>query len=276
MTHTVSLRGAAASTRHDHDTGAAWAAPRALPPILNRMPELAQVILITAVAGGAIPLGAWLARIERLHPMWLEQEFRHGVIAFGGGVLLAAVALVLVPEGVASLSLAAAAGATLAGGVVFMGLDLAVHRAQTPASQLVATLADFLPEAIALGASCATGRGSVMLLGLLITLQNLPEGFNAYREITAGRLPGSRVLAALAAIALLGPAAGVAGYTLLADAPPVVGFIMLFAAGGILYLTFQDLAPQTRLERHWGPPLGAVIGFVVGLTGQMLLHGGAA
>jgi ZIP family zinc transporter len=48
---------------------------------------------------------------------------------------------------------------------------------------------------------------------------------------------------------------------------------MLFAAGGILYLVFQDIAPQVKLERHWSPPLGAVIGFALGLLGTMLLRG---
>lgn len=47
---------------------------------------------------------------------------------------------------------------------------------------------------------------------------------------------------------------------------------MLSAAGEILYLTFQDLAPQAKLDRHWAPPLGAVAGFLLGLIGDQLLH----
>lgn len=46
---------------------------------------------------------------------------------------------------------------------------------------------------------------------------------------------------------------------------------MLFAAGGILYLTFQDIAPQVRLDRHWAPPLGAVGGFLLGLAGSFIV-----
>ena len=48
---------------------------------------------------------------------------------------------------------------------------------------------------------------------------------------------------------------------------------MLFASGGILYLIFEDIAPQARLERRWSPPLGAVAGFVLGLVGHLLLTG---
>ncbi len=46
---------------------------------------------------------------------------------------------------------------------------------------------------------------------------------------------------------------------------------MLFAAGGILYLTFEDIAPQARLKDHRSPALGVIAGFLVGIVGQMLL-----
>jgi len=49
---------------------------------------------------------------------------------------------------------------------------------------------------------------------------------------------------------------------------------MLFASGGILYLVFQDVAPQSHLKRHWAPALGAVVGFGVGMLGQLLIPGG--
>ena len=38
-----------------------------------------------------------------------------------------------------------------------------------------------------------------------------------------------------------------------------------------LYLTFEDIAPQSRLNRHWAPPVGAVCGFALALVGDMLL-----
>ena len=47
-------------------------------------------------------------------------------------------------------------------------------------------------------------------------------------------------------LALLGPVCGMIGWFWLADQQAILGSIMLFAAGGILYLTFQDIAPQSR------------------------------
>ncbi len=63
------------------------------------MDEVSKIILYTLYAGACIPIGGVLARFEKIRPRWLENEFRHSVIAFGGGILLAAVALILVPEG---------------------------------------------------------------------------------------------------------------------------------------------------------------------------------
>jgi zinc transporter, ZIP family len=45
---------------------------------------------------------------------------------------------------------------------------------------------------------------------------------------------------------------------------------MLLSSGGLLYLVFQDIAPQAQLRRHWFPALGAVCGFGVALAGQLL------
>jgi ZIP family zinc transporter len=47
---------------------------------------------------------------------------------------------------------------------------------------------------------------------------------------------------------------------------------MTFAGGGILYLVFQDIAPQAKLQRHWIPALGAVIGFLFGVMGKYWMH----
>jgi ZIP family zinc transporter len=223
------------------------------------------------IAGLAMPLGAVVACFENIHSDWLEAEFRHGVMAFGGGALLAAVALVLVPEGSANVGIVAATVCFVFGGLCFMFLDIYLARKNTPASQLAAMLSDFVPESIALGAAFATGSSQAFLLAALITMQNLPEGFNAYRELdqssTYSRL---RIIGAFAVMALLGPLAGVSGYLWLSEFPVTVSAIMLFASGGILYSVFQDIAPQVKLAKHWAPPMGAVLGFVFGMIGYML------
>ena len=173
------------------------------------MDGVATVAALTLMAGAAMPAGAILARVDSIHPEWLNTETRHGIIAFGGGALLSAIPLVLVPEAIESLSIGAAAFSFVSGGIAFLALDVFLDRVKSPGGQLVAMLSDFIPEAVALGASFATAT----LLATLIAVQNLPEGFNAYREMTAtSKTKGRRVIIAFCIMSLLGPCAGLNGY----------------------------------------------------------------
>lgn len=129
----------------------------------NTMSKLMAILLITAGSGACIPIGGLIATFERIRPARLEKEFRHLVIAFGGSILLGAVTVVLVPEGISSM-----------GNSLFF----------IPIFLLGAIYS--LPEAIALGGLLAVGAPITPTLALLIVLQKLPEGFNAYRELVAG------------------------------------------------------------------------------------------
>ncbi len=235
------------------------------------MDPFVEMLLWTTLAGACIPVGAGFARIEHIRPQWLEDEFRHFVIAFGGGVLLGAVALVLVPEGSERLPQPlAVVTLILVGGVAFMVLDRVQGKRKRATPQSVAMAADFLPESLALGGMFAATAEAATLLALLIGVQNLPEGFNAWRELACGQFNRSAAQRFMLLLALLGPVCGLIGWFWLAGNDAVLGAIMLFAGGGILYLTFQDIAPQSRLERHWGPPLGAVLGFALAVLAKMI------
>jgi ZIP family zinc transporter len=232
------------------------------------------MLALTTGTGACILVGGLLARIEHIRPEWLETEFRHSVIAFGGGVLVAAVALVLVPEGTRLLpSPWLAVALFFAGGLAFCLFEAQLTRRGGEKPQFSAMLLDYLPESLALGGMFASGSPLAPMLALLIGLQNLPEGFNAFRELTAdekGKEP--RTLLLMASVIPLGPAFGAFGWAFAGNHPAFLGAVMLFAAGGILYLLFQDIAPQSRLNRHWAPTLGAVLGFCLGMLGNLLLQ----
>ncbi|MBD5771876.1 ZIP family metal transporter [Marinomonas colpomeniae] len=230
-----------------------------------------SVILLALFAGLAMPAGALIAQYEKIRPLWLESELTHGITAFGGGALLSAVALVLVPEGILHFSPLPAAALFLLGGAAFMSLDILLSKSKASMSQLVAMLSDFIPESLALGAAFALGSSDAILIAALIAMQNLPEGFNAFRELKASSHYSSlKILFMFFVLALCGPVASGMAYLWLSDWPALVSGVMLFASGGILYAVFQDIAPQVTLEKHWAPPMGAVMGFVLGLVGYML------
>lgn len=237
------------------------------------MDEVIKIILYTLIASSCIPFGALIASKENIRPKWLENELRHFVIAFGGGILLAAVALVLVPEGISYINHSFYSVIwLLVGGVVFFIIErmMGLHRREKP--QFMAMLLDYIPESLALGGAFAIGLHSAPLLAIFIGLQNLPEGFNAYRELRT--LSGSNtrnILGMMFLLVPIGPIIAIVGYVYLSHHTVLLGATMLFASGGILYLIFQDIAPQSKMRRHWAPPLGAVLGFCVGMLGNNLI-----
>ena len=235
------------------------------------MTEVLIIILLTGVAGGCILIGGVIASLEHIHPDWLEKEFRHFVIAFGGGVLLGAIAVVLVPEGTTSMNDSMfSIPIILVGGFTFFIIErvLGLRRRESP--QLMGMMLDYIPEAVALGGLVALGSPVASLLALLIGLQNLPEGFNTYREL-ADQSDSRNILFKMSALVLIGPISGLSGFYFLSEHQAILGAIMLFSSGGVLYLIFQDIAPQSHLEKHWAPPLGAVLGFCLALFSKMLM-----
>jgi ZIP family zinc transporter len=239
------------------------------------MPDIAYIILLSLLAGAAIPVGALLARLDLVRPSILGSAWRHFIVAFGGGALISAVALVLVPSGASKLSPVPATLCFAAGGACFYWLDSYLSKLKSSSGQLVAMLADFIPEAIALGAAFAVGERTGLLLALLMVLQNLPEGFNAYEELCqSSKLLPNKIILAFSSLALAGPISASIGYYLLAQQDELMGALMLFASAGILYLVFQDVAPESKLKHKGMPALGAVSGFLLGLIGNMLILGG--
>jgi len=237
------------------------------------MDEITKIILYTLCAGACIPIGGLFAYLEKIRPRWLENEFRHSVIAFGGGILLAAIALVLVPEGTKYVNHSALSVILfLSGGIFLFIIERILGSRRREKPQFTAMLLDFVPESLALGGAFAIGAQSAPLLAIFIGLQNLPEGFNAFRELRS--IPQSsakHILGLMFLLVPIGPIVAVIGWVYFSDNIPLLGATMLFASGGILYLIFQDIAPQSRMKRHWAPPLGAVFGFCLGMLGNNIV-----
>lgn len=239
------------------------------------MDEVTRIMLYAFCAGACIPIGGAFAYFEKIKSKWLKNEFRHFVIAFGGGILLAAVALVLVPEGTRFVNNPFTSMIIfLCGGISFFILERYLGSCDLQKPQFMALLLDFIPESLALGGALAIEDKTAPLLVIFIGLQNLPEGFNAFCELSVLKnTRASHILVFMSLIVFIGPLIAFLGWYYLSDNLMLVGATMLFAAGGILYLVFQDIAPQSHIRKHWGPSLGAVLGFCVGMLGNNLVVG---
>jgi len=85
------------------------------------MEDLFKIILYSSFSGVTVFLGGLLSKyFERYFQDGLvKEEVLHTSIAFGGGIIIAAVAFVLVPEGMNVLPLAPMAILFLTGAIIF-------------------------------------------------------------------------------------------------------------------------------------------------------------
>ena len=112
------------------------------------MTDLHRIILYSFFSGSTVFLGGMLAYHfgEHVKSGLLKVEIIHSTIAFGGGILFAAVALVLVPEGMQALTLPWIVLSFAAGAVAFFFIDRYLQKRGGTISQLLGMMLDFVPE----------------------------------------------------------------------------------------------------------------------------------
>lgn len=236
------------------------------------MTTLTAAIVLTFLAGVTIPLGALLSAHKKLHSLCLHHEIDSFILYFAGGALLAAIALVLVPYGIENNSVPEVLIAFLSGSILLWQIDSYLKKSGNTASIFMGLLLDFIPESIVLGAIMTTNTKTGYLLAILIALQNMPEGFSASAEMRKGRLSSKKLWLLFLTVPVVGPLSAWIGYTWLAGNSSTLGLLCLFCSGGILYLIFDDIAPNAHMKYHDFPATGAVLGFLLGMVGTMIIH----
>ncbi len=210
--------------------------------------------------------------------------------AFGGGILLAAVALELVPEADAGAGPALTAAGLLAGTLIYVAADAWLSRdpsmramrrmghaaaagrpmehdhsiAARGESIAAGIFVDGVPESIALGLTIAEGEVGVALLAGIL-LGNVVEAYGAAQPILAGGHTRRFVLGLLGGIGLALAVATIVGGTLLADASEeLVGTAQAVAAGAVLAVISIAIVPHAFDEVSRAVATATVAGFVAG------------
>jgi ZIP family zinc transporter len=228
---------------------------------------LFDIVLYSLLAGSTVFIGGVIAAFfdENMKVGLLKNELTHTMMAFGAGIMLAAVSFVLVPEAIESLSIFNIVFFFILGTFCFYYLDKKIQQLKSSSSQLMALLLDFIPESISLGAIFIVNQSLGLTLALLIALQNLPEAFNSYIELKKAHMSTKKILIILFFLSFIGLLFSMFGYFLLSDYKDINAMLMVFASGGILYIIFQDIAPSVKIRNSSMPVLGVNLGFVVGL-----------
>ena len=230
------------------------------------------------LAGGALVIGATIAWFIRV-----PQAVVAGVMAFGAGVLISALAFDLVDEAERTGGLRPTAVGFLAGAVAYVGANIylarrgARHRKRSAAMMpseaqqsgsgtaiAVGALLDGVPESVVLGLSLLDGAGVGIAVLAAVFISNLPEGLSSAAGMKASGRSAAYVFGVWSSIAVACGLSGMVGVLALEDASPeTIALITAVAAGAMLAMIADTMIPEAFEQTRLYTGLIATVGFIL-------------
>jgi ZIP family zinc transporter len=246
-----------------------------------KVPIWVEAGLWGLLAGAALVAGAavaWRADVSR--------EVVAGIMAFGAGVLISALAFDLIDEAESRGGLAPTLAGALGGSLAYVAANIALarrgarHRKRSQDQQpteseeqgsgaaiAVGALLDGIPESVVLGLSLLSGNGIGVAVLAAIFISNVPEGLSSAAGMKRAGRPASYVFGVWTGIAVASGLAAMLGSLLLQGASPeVIAVITAVAAGAILAMIADTMIPEAFEQTHLYAGLLATLGFLTAFT----------
>jgi ZIP family zinc transporter len=228
-----------------------------------------------ALAGGALLIGAaiaWFVHVPR--------GVVAGIMAFGSGVLISALAFDLVLEAEETGGTTPTVVGFLAGAVAYVSANIALDRIGARKRErtgegssgsgtgiAVGALLDGVPESAVLGLSMVGGGGVSVPILAAIFISNIPEGLASTADLKRDKRGLRYVVLLWAGIALACAVASLLGFALLDTASPdLTAVINAIAAGAILAMICDTMIPEAFDRARALTGLLATIGFLTSFT----------
>jgi ZIP family zinc transporter len=222
------------------------------------------------LAGAALPLGAALGTFWKL-----PERAVAGVMAFGAGTLIAALALVLMEDAHRHGGLLFAALGFLAGAVLYTIADALIKRLigmrrraakqaeQSGVAIAVGSLMDNVPEGVVIGIGVLSGGASPALLAAVF-LSNLPEALASAARMREAGHHAAFILGIWSAIGVLCGLAAWAGFLVFRSFSDAgIAIASAVAAGAIVAMLVDTLIPEAYEGAHDYSGLVTAAGFLL-------------
>jgi len=228
------------------------------------------------LAGSALVLGAAVAWFLRV-----PQRVIAGIMAFGSGVLISALAFELMDEAYKRGGLDSTGAGFIGGAAVYTLANWALahygakHRKRSQGQQpsegedsgsgvaiAVGALLDGIPESIVIGLSLLKGGAVSLVAVIAIFLSNVPEGLSSAAGMKKAGRSAVYVFGVWIAIAVASGIASWAGFALFEGVSAEwVAATTAIAAGAILAMLADTMIPEAFEHTHNAAGLITVIGF---------------
>jgi ZIP family zinc transporter len=249
------------------------------------VPQWLEAGLWGLLGGGALVLGAAVAwRVP------VSRGVVAGIMAFGAGVLISALAFDLVDEAERGGGLLPTAVGFLGGAVAYVLANIvlsrrgAKHRKRSGDQQpkeedaqgsglaiAVGALLDGVPESVVLGVSLLGGGGVGVGVLVAVFISNVPEGLSSAAGMKRAGRSARYVFGVWGGIALASGLAALLGNLLLRGASPATtAVITAVAAGAILTMIADTMIPEAFERSGVYTGLITAVGFLTAFTVERL------
>jgi zinc transporter, ZIP family len=243
------------------------------------MPVWASAGLWGLLAASSLLLGAAVAFL-----LSMPRAVTAGIMSFGCGVLISAVAYDLLQDGFQEGGIWPIVAGSIAGSIAYAVADWLVsrngaqHRKRSGDQQqkngeggglaiAIGSLLDGIPESVVLGVGLLAGKGVSVAMLAAIFLSNFPEGLSSASGMRrAGRSKGY-VFGLWLVIVVLSALSSLAGAALLGGADPqLLATVDAVAAGALLTMIVNTMIPEAVDGDHKAAGLLAVAGLLVAFS----------
>ena len=246
------------------------------------MPTWLEAGLWGLLGGGALVLGAlvaWFARVP--------QVVIAGVMAFGSGVLVSAVAFDLMTEAADTGGLAPTADEADGGALAYLAANVVLARrgarhrkrsgtepgetmpsedqaAGSGAAIAIGALLDGIPESVVLGIGLLSGGTVSASVLAAVFISNVPEGLSSAAGMKKSGRSARYVFGVWIGIAVISGLSSLLGYVALGGASPqLIAVITAVAAGAILTMIADTMIPEAFEQTALWTGVITTLGFLV-------------
>jgi ZIP family zinc transporter len=193
------------------------------------------------------------------------------IMAFGSGVLVAALAFSLIEEAFSlSESIISVIVGFVLGGLSYTTANYILNRKSRGSTRhrkkshgenagggkdasglalLVGSVMDNIPENMALGISLVTGGAVNIVLIAAIFLSNFPEGLSSAQGMKSNGRSKKYIVSLWSIAVVIGTISSIIGFTFLSNtAPSTISIAISFAAGAILVMLAESMIPEAHAE----------------------------
>jgi len=214
----------------------------------------------------------------------MPRSITAGIMSFGCGVLISAVAYDLLEDGYQEGGIWPIVAGAIVGSAAYALADWAVSRQgahsrkrsgnqQVSASEggglaiAIGSLLDGIPESVVLGLGLLIGKGISIAILAAIFLSNFPEGLSSALGMRAAGRSATYILGLWGTITVLSGLAAALGAAFLGGAAPqVVATVSAVAAGALLTMVVNTMVPEAVEGEQKLAGVLVVVGLLAGFA----------